>query len=154
MEDKKYIKIIKDEFYYEVFYLEDDEIEKKCFVFKNVLTSKRLESFEHELNTCYAESTDNFDENETYKTYTLYDLINNAGMFEKEPQTYFDMMLKANEIINNEIRQHSDVESLMSYIHDKDLNFKFIGEEEEAPNNIEHSTFEEIESTLKYYLNN
>ncbi|EGQ1625427.1 hypothetical protein FD602_08780 [Staphylococcus pseudintermedius] len=31
-------------------------------------------------------------------------------MFEKEPQTYFDMMLKANEIINNEIRQHSDVD--------------------------------------------
>ncbi|EGQ4069084.1 hypothetical protein KXP72_000981 [Staphylococcus pseudintermedius] len=109
MEDKKYIKIIKDEFYYEVFYLENDEIEKSCFVFKDVLTPTRLESFENELNACYAESTD-FDENETYKTYTLYDLINNAGMFEKEPQTYFDMMLKANEIINNEIRQHSDVD--------------------------------------------
>ncbi|EIQ3714424.1 hypothetical protein LUU08_000524 [Staphylococcus pseudintermedius] len=82
---------------------------KSCFVFKDVLTPTRLESFENELNACYAESTD-FDENETYKTYTLYDLINNAGMFEKEPQTYFDMMLKANEIINNEIRQHSDVD--------------------------------------------
>lgn len=48
MEDKKYIKIIKDEFYYEVFYLEDDEIEKSCFVFKDVLTPTRLESFESE----------------------------------------------------------------------------------------------------------
>ncbi|EHD5243208.1 hypothetical protein JQ510_002645 [Staphylococcus pseudintermedius] len=110
MEDKKYIKIIKDEFYYEVFYLEDDEIEKSCFVFKDVLTPTRLESFENELNTSYSESADDFDENEIYKTYTLYDLINNAGMFEKEPQTYFGMMLKANGILNNEVRQHSDVD--------------------------------------------
>ncbi|EGQ3561229.1 TPA: hypothetical protein I1827_000884 [Staphylococcus pseudintermedius] len=52
------------------------------------------------------------------------------------------------------LKDKNDVESLMSYIHDKDLNFKFIGEEEEAPNNIKHYTFEEIESTLKYYLKN
>ncbi len=52
------------------------------------------------------------------------------------------------------LKDKNDVESLMSYIHDKDLNFKFIGEEEEAPNNIEYYTFEEVESTFKYYLNN
>ncbi|WQC55483.1 hypothetical protein U0486_11550 [Staphylococcus pseudintermedius] len=52
------------------------------------------------------------------------------------------------------LKNESDIESLMTQIHDKDLNFKFIGEEEEAPNNIEHYTFEEVESTLKYYLNN
>lgn len=34
MEDKKYIKIIKDEFYYEVFYLENDEIEKVVLFLK------------------------------------------------------------------------------------------------------------------------
>ncbi|EJY3776256.1 hypothetical protein OGC14_002526 [Staphylococcus pseudintermedius] len=74
------------------------------------MTPTRLESFENELNTSYSESADDFDENEIYKTYTLYDLINNAGMFEKEPQTYFGMMLKANGILNNEVRQHSDID--------------------------------------------
>ncbi|WP_323695767.1 hypothetical protein [Staphylococcus pseudintermedius] len=52
------------------------------------------------------------------------------------------------------LKDKNDVESLMFYIYDKDLNFKFIGEEEEKPNNIQHYTFEEVESTLKYYLNN
>ncbi|PCF50144.1 hypothetical protein [Staphylococcus delphini] len=116
MEDKKYIKIEKDEnnkFYYEVSYLTDYygelEIAKSSFFFKDVLTPTRLNEFENELKNAYFD-TEEVDTNETYTTYTLYDLIKKMGMFEEEPKTYFDMMLKSNEIINNEVRQHSDVD--------------------------------------------
>ncbi|HEC2242007.1 TPA: hypothetical protein R1960_002195, partial [Staphylococcus delphini] len=85
------------------------EIAKSSFIFKDVLTPARLNEFENELKNAYF-NTEEIDTNETYKTYTFYDLIKEADMFEEEPKTCFDMMLKANEIINNEVRQHSDVD--------------------------------------------
>ncbi|PCF50143.1 hypothetical protein [Staphylococcus delphini] len=58
------------------------------------------------------------------------------------------------DIPNEYLQNESDVDNLMLYVRDKELNFKFLGEEEQTSDNIEYYTFNDVEDTLKYYLKN
>ncbi|EKI4464014.1 hypothetical protein PCV68_000992 [Staphylococcus pseudintermedius] len=88
---------------------------------------------------------------ENKKSYVIemYQTNESVNIITKEGNMFFSY-----DIPNEYLQNESDVDSLMFYIRDKDLNLKFLGEEEQTPDNIEYYTFNDVEDTLKYYLKN